>query len=89
MKSRKKGVPTKDNQAAISKRLLAEEESCGFTSEGIFQKRIRHFTDGVVIGSEEFVQSKLDHLRAAGQYLRRKKPVSQMDGIHTSLRPQR
>ena len=82
-------VPTKGNQAAISKRLLAEEESRGFTSEGFFQKRIRHFTDGVVIGSEEFVQEKLNNLRAAGQYLRRKKPVSQMDGIHTSLRPQR
>jgi putative transposase len=82
-------VPTKENQAAISKRLLAEEESRGFASEGLFTKRIRHFTDGVVIGSEEFVRNKLNRLRIAGQYLRRKNPVSQLDGIHTSLRPQR
>jgi putative transposase len=82
-------VPSKDNQAVISKRLLAEEESRGFASEGLFTKRIRHFTDGVVIGSEAFVQEKLDRLRTVGQYLRRKNPVSQMDGMHMSLRPQR
>jgi REP element-mobilizing transposase RayT len=82
-------VPTKDNQAAISKRLLAQEEARGFAAEGLFTKRIRHFTDGVVIGSEEFVQEKLNKLREAGQYLRRKNPVPQMDGVHTSLRPQR
>jgi hypothetical protein len=82
-------VPAKDNQAAISKRLLAEEEARGFASEGLFAKRIRHFTDGVVIGSEEYVQEKLNRLRDAGQYVRRKKPVSQMDGMHASLRPQR
>jgi putative transposase len=82
-------VPTKAWQAAISKRLLTQEEARGFSTEGLFTKRIRHFTDGVVIGSEEFVQNKLDKLREAGQYLRRKKPVSQLDGIHASLRPQR
>jgi REP element-mobilizing transposase RayT len=82
-------VAAKYNQAAISKRLLAEEEARGFASEGLFAKRIRHFTDGVVIGSEEYVQEKLNRLRDAGQYVRRKKPVSQMDGMHASLRPQR
>jgi putative transposase len=82
-------VPTRETQAAISKRLLAEEELRGFAVEGLFGKRIRHFTDGVVIGSEEFVKNKLTKLREAGQYLRRKNPVPQMDGIHTSLRPQR
>jgi putative transposase len=82
-------VPTKTGQAAISKRLLAQEEARGFASEGLFTKRIRHFTDGVVIGSEEFVQDKLNKLREARQYLRRKNPVSQLDGVHTSLRPQR
>jgi REP element-mobilizing transposase RayT len=82
-------VPSKNNQAAISKRLLAEEEARGFASEGLFAKRIRHFTDGVVIGSEEYVQEKLNRLRNAGQYLRRKKPVPQLEGLHMSLRPQR
>ncbi len=82
-------VPTKEGQVAISKRLLADEESRGFRAEGLFSKRIRHFTDGVVIGSEEYVQDKLERLRKAGQYLRRRNPVSKLDGAHMILRPQR
>ena len=82
-------VPTKEGQRPISKRLLTEEESRGFAAAGLFTKRIRHFTDGVVIGSEEFVQEKLERLRQAGQYLRRIKPVPQLDGAHNVLRPQR
>ncbi|MBN1961118.1 MAG: hypothetical protein JW841_09240 [Deltaproteobacteria bacterium] len=82
-------VPTKDNQAAISTRLLKQEEARGFTSAGMFKKRIRHFTDGVVIGSAEFVSEKLNKVRNAGQYLRRKNPIPQMDGIYLCLRPQR
>jgi REP element-mobilizing transposase RayT len=82
-------VPTKENQAAISKRIIKEEEARGFASKGLFVKRIRHFTDGVVIGSEAFVREKIDRLRNAGQYLRRKNPVLHPDGMHASLREQR
>jgi putative transposase len=82
-------VPTKENQAAISKRLLAQEESRGFTAEGLFTKRVRHLTDGVVIGSEEFIKEKLHQLRENGLYLRRRKPIPHLDGEHMCLRPQR
>jgi len=82
-------VPTKERQATISTRLLIEEESRGFATEGLFAKRIRHLTDGVVIGSTEYVQRQLDRLREAGQYLRRRNPVPQLDGMHAALRPQR
>ena len=82
-------VPTKDGQGAIRKRLLAEEASRGFAAEGLFTKRIRHFTEGVVIGSEEYIQKKLERLRETGQYLRRRNPVPQLDGAHMTLRPQR
>jgi hypothetical protein len=83
------GVATKENQAVISKSLLLQEEARGFAAEGLFGKRIRHFTEGVVIGSEGFVKEKLERLRSAGQYLRRRNPVPQLGGIHMSLRPQR
>ena len=82
-------VPTKENQAVISNRLLKQEVSRGFATEGLFTKRLRHFTDGVVIGSESFVKEKLDRLRETGTYLRRKNPVSQLNGAHGCLRPQR
>jgi REP element-mobilizing transposase RayT len=82
-------VPTKENQTPISNRLLKQEEARGFAAEGLFTKRIRHMTDGVVIGSEAFVQEKLERLRDAGRYLRRRNPVRQVDGVHSCLRPQR
>jgi len=82
-------VPTKERQATISTRLLEEEEASRFATEGLFAKRIRHLTDGVVIGSTEYVQRQLDHLREAGQYLRRRNPIPHLDGMHAALRPQR
>ena len=82
-------VPTKENQKPISNRLLKQEEARGFAAEGLFTKRIRHFTDGVVIGSEAFVAAKREKLREAGQYLRRRNAVPQLEGAHMTLRPQR
>jgi putative transposase len=82
-------VPTKENHSTISKRLLKQEEDRGFAVEGHFRKRVRHLTDGVVIGSEAFVKEKLDRLRETGGYLRRKNPVCHPNGVHTSLRPLR
>ena len=82
-------VATKESHAVISNRLLAREEARGFATEGLYRKRIRHFTDGVVIGSEEYVKERLERLRAAGQYLRRRNPVSRLGGMHMILRPQR
>ncbi len=82
-------VPTKKNQAVISKRVLEQEEARGFATPGLFSKRVRHITDGIVIGSEAFVKEKLDRLRERGLYLRRKNPVAQLNGAHLCLRPQR
>jgi REP element-mobilizing transposase RayT len=82
-------VPTKENQAVISKRLLSQEEARGFATPGLFSKRVRHITDGIVIGSETFVKEKLEQLRESGLYLRRKNPIPQFDGAHRCLRPQR
>jgi REP element-mobilizing transposase RayT len=82
-------VPTKENQAIISKRLLRQEEARGFATEGLFSKRLRHLTDGIVIGSESFVKEKLERLKETGMYLRRKNPILQMNGAHRCLRPQR
>ena len=82
-------VPTKENQAVISKRLLAAEAAREFETAGLFTKRIRHLTDGVVIGSEAFVTENLNRLRETGVYLRRKNPVRLLDGMHLCLRPQR
>ncbi len=60
-----------------------------YKTEGLFSKRIRHFTDGIVIGSEEYIKQKLDKLRETKTYLARKNIVRQLNGLHTSLRSQR
>ena len=82
-------VPTKKGQVAIPNRIVREEEARGFKTQGVYRKRLRHFVDGVVIGSEGFVKKEIERLREQRQYLRRKHPVSQMGGMHMSLREQR
>ncbi|RMD66963.1 hypothetical protein D6833_00835 [Candidatus Parcubacteria bacterium] len=82
-------VPSKPGQAAIPKRVLLAEEARGFRTSGVFRRRLRYFVDGLVVGSEEFVRSELERLRNQGVYQRRKHPIAQLDGVHTSLREQR
>lgn len=82
-------VGTKERHAEISKRLLAEEEVRGFAVRGAFTRRLRHFTDGVVMGTEDFVRAKLEEIRGRGQYLRRKNPVKPEESALVVLRPQR
>jgi hypothetical protein len=82
-------VPTKEGQKAIPEHIIKAEEAQGFKSKGIYRKRLRYFVDGVVIGSEGFVRREIERLREQGQYLRRKNPIPQLDGINQSLREQR
>ncbi|MDJ0762841.1 MAG: hypothetical protein QNJ97_07605 [Myxococcota bacterium] len=82
-------VPSKTNQRAIPSRIVKEEEARGFKTHGIFRKRVRHFVDGVVIGSQGFVRDQIERLREQGQYKRRKHPIEQMGGLYISLREQR
>ena len=42
-----------------------------------------------MLGGELYVREKLTKLRKVGQYLRRKNPVKQLDGVLFSLREQR
>ena len=82
-------VPTKPNQRPIPKRIIAEEESKGFKTQGIFRKRIRHFVDGVVVGNQAFVLQHIEQLRYQGRYKRRKHPIEQLGGLYISLKAQR
>jgi len=82
-------VPTKRGQRAISKQLLKREEARGFKTEGAYKKRMRHFVDGVVIGSEEFVRGHLNVLKENGGYLRRVNPLKNWEGGCHVLREQR
>lgn len=82
-------VPSKEGQAAIPDRIVREEEARGFAQSGAYRKRLRYFADGIAIGGADFVRAQIERLRKSGRYLRRKHPVAQPDGAHTSLREQR
>ena len=80
---------TAANQAVIPGHVVRAEEARGFETRGAFAKRWRHFVDGLALGSEEFIRTQLDRMRAEGRYLRRRNPILQLDGRHATLREQR
>ncbi len=82
-------VPTKEGQAAISDRVLAQEEAKGFTVRGMYLRRFGYFVDGVAIGTELFLREQLSQLRESGIYSRRSNPIVQLEGGHLTLREQR
>ena len=82
-------VPTKHGQMAIPTQVIEAEEARGFKTRGVYRKRLGYFVDGIAIGTEEFIRSRLVVMRETGMYQRRKNPIAQLEGIHFSLREQR
>jgi putative transposase len=82
-------IVTKMGQRPIPDEVIKRERARGFRKRGAFRKRVACFTNGLVLGGELYVLEKLTKLRKAGQYLRRKNPVEQLDGVLFSLREQR
>jgi len=70
----------------IPEEVIEREAARGFRKRGAFAKRVRCFADGLVLGGELYVLDHLEKLRKAGQYLRRKNPIPQLDGVLFSLR---
>ena len=82
-------VITKVGQKPIPEDVIQREAARGFRKRGAYAKKLRCFTDGLVLGSELYVREHLLRLRNVGHYLRRKNPVSQLEGALFSLREQR
>ena len=82
-------VVTKPNQKPLSPEVLARERARGFAPNGVYRKRLRYFTDGVMLGGELLIREKLALLRRAGHYLRRKNPLAAEHGALFRLREQR
>jgi hypothetical protein len=89
-------VPTKPGQKALDQKVLATEAKRGFTRQGVYRKKLRYFTDGLVVGSEIQIREQLQNLRELGRYLKRQNPIRQSteetkeaQAQHYSLREQR
>jgi hypothetical protein len=82
-------VPTREGQAVISREVLKQETARGFVVRGMYRRRLGYFVDGLAIGTEMFILEQLAVLREMGVSVKRRKPITQLGGIHLSLRPQR
>ena len=80
-------LPREPGGKVIPEQVLGEEETRGSCRRGLYLKRLRYFTDGLVVGSEEGVREWITRLRRQGRYLRRRHPV--FHGGLTCLREQR
>ncbi|MBF0245273.1 MAG: hypothetical protein HQL31_08380, partial [Planctomycetes bacterium] len=79
-------VASKEGQEVISDEILASEEAAGFETSGIFAKRAKRFTRGLVLGSRAVIQEWVEKLRESGRYARRKNPLEMEAGLGFSLR---
>ena len=82
-------VPTRENQTAIPRWILHQEQRRGFTRAGAFRRRLRFLTDGLAVGPAEKVAQLLETYRKQGRYRRRRHPIPQLGGVLFSLREQR
>lgn len=82
-------VPTRDNQAAIPRWIVHQEQRRGFTRAGAFRQRLRFLTDGLAVGPADKVAQLLETYRQQGRYRRRRHPIPQLGGVLYSLREQR
>ena len=82
-------IMTKAGQQVLSQEIVERERLRGFARSGVYRKKLRYFTDGLVLGGEIMLREKLVSLRDAGQYLRRQNPVELEHGGLFALREQR
>ncbi len=79
----------KNNEALIPPEILEQEIAAGFKNPGVFQDRFRYFTDGLILGDEDFIQREIDNRLNSGDYKRRKNPIPLNIPGAFSLREQR
>lgn len=84
-------VMTKPGQKTIRPEIVEREKARGFAQRGVFLKKLRCITDGLVLGAEAEVLRYLSKLRLKGQKwaLRRKEAAKHLDGAFFTLRKQR
>jgi len=84
-------IPTLPGTPSIPRDLLRSEEARGFRRPGAYRRRLRFFTEGVVLGTRLQVEEWIQKLRIQGYYLRRRYSIPQKvdRAILYSLREQR
>ena len=85
-------VPSKENEVGIPEDILTKEIASDFKYDKTRRNSggLRHFLDGLVLGTQDHVEKWIDRLDGRGVYKRRKQP-KEIQGIvvQFALREQR
>ena len=84
-------ICTKADRGVIREDILREEEARGFGRPGAYRRRLRFFTEALVLGTQLQVEDWIRDLRRQGYYLRRRYSIRQQVDKNTfyTLREQR
>jgi hypothetical protein len=80
---------TPGKQQAMDPAIVRIEQAAGLSRPGLYLKRLRFLSDGLILGAADKVQDHLDKLRARGVYKSRRNPIPQLEGLFFTLREQR
>ena len=69
--------------------ILASEEANDFSSRNVYSRKLRFFTDGLVLGAKEKVRCIVNAMVEHGDYCRAREPAEQSAGTVFCLRDQR
>lgn len=75
--------------AATETSASTGEQRRAWQQHGLYRKRLRYFTDGLVLGGESCVRDWIVRLERQGCYWRRRHPIFQTNTFLTALRKQR
>ena len=82
-----KGGLTDGSSAAIPEEILEEEREKGYrlTRKEVFRYRVRYFTEGLIIGSREFVRETTEKVKEVLKLKRERRPrkVGPVEGLYS------
>lgn len=81
--------PSSASQHGMDPDLVEIEQTSDFARPGLYRKRLRFLTEGLILGTADGIQDHLERLRSKGVYKRRRQPIPQLDGLFFTLREQR
>ena len=82
-------TPSQERQQAIDPEMVRIEQSRGFPRPGLYLKRLRFLSDGLILGTSDEIRDHLQRLRAKGVYRLRRNPILHFEGLFCTLREQR
>ncbi len=81
--------PSEAMELGMDAKIAGMEVIAGFVRPGLYLRRLRFLTEGLILATADTIQDHLDRLRVKGVYKRRRNSIPQLDGLFFTLREQR